>query len=46
MNLQKLGAGSSDVKPVEREALAGCGLTSETILNETGTGSRKLCPTS
>lgn len=46
INLSRLGAGSSDVKPVETEALADRGLVSETAVWEAGTGSGQLCPTS
>ena len=37
INLSRLGAGSSDVKPAETEALAGQQLTSETAVCEAGT---------
>ena len=46
INLSKLRAGSSDVKPVEMEALADRSLISETAVCEAGTGSGQLCPTS
>lgn len=46
INLAKLGAGSSDVKPVEMEALAGRSLISETAVYEAGTGLGQVCPSS
>lgn len=38
INLSKLGAGSSDVKPVEMEALAGGRSAGETTVCEAGMG--------
>lgn len=46
INLSRLRAGSSDVKPVEMEALASGSIAGETAVYEAGTGSGPLCPTS
>lgn len=46
INLSKLGAGSSDVKPVEMEALADRCLISETAVREAGTELGEVFPSS
>jgi len=46
INLSNLGAGSSEVKLVEREALAGGRSAGETTFKEAGMGSGQLCPAS
>jgi hypothetical protein len=44
INFKNLGAGSSDVKPVETEALANGLSVSETAVCEAGTGLGEFCP--